>query len=197
LTTVELALIDMESRIDRHHQFLYVHLPDCTFVYDKAASGVEGQPVWFCLSSNGEYRARNFVRVYEKWIFGDPTASQTGYTVENLSSHFGEKVSWQFNTMVVYNESRGAIVHELELVTLGGQIEFGKNPVVSTQWSSDGRVWSQPRNTPLGAFGDRNRRIRWFKQGRFRDKRMQRFLGTSEAHATFVRLEARIEGLAW
>ena len=193
----DLSNIFIEDRIDRHHQYLYVHLSDKTLVYDRSASRVTGEPVWFILDSNGRYKARRFIRIYGKWVFGDPTSSRTGYTVENISTHYGEQISWVFGTSIIYNESNGAIIHELELVTLGGQVAVGTDPVIATEWSADGLTWSVPKTVKLGTTGDRNRRIRWFKQGRLRDKRMQRFRGTSDAHATFARLEARIEGLAW
>ena len=62
----------LESVVDGGHQFLYMHLPDRTLVYDAAASKELGSPVWFELNSGNvirqKYRARNFVYCYDKWL---------------------------------------------------------------------------------------------------------------------------------
>jgi hypothetical protein len=126
-TEAQLALVKLEARNDRNHQHLYVHLPDRTVVYDAAASQAMEQPVWFTLSSSivgfSQYRARNFVWCYDKWLVGDPQSTSIGYTDRDIGSHWGQKVRWEFGTLIVYNESNGAIFNELELVTLTGRVQ--------------------------------------------------------------------------
>jgi hypothetical protein len=41
------------------------------------------------------------------------------------------------------------------------------------------------------------KRLAWFQQGHMRNWRIQRFRGDSDAHISFVRLEAQIEALAY
>lgn len=200
-TEEELSHCVVEARNDKSHQHLYVHLPDRTIVYDAAASQQLQEPVWFHLTSSLEgfstYRARNFVWCYNKWLCGDPTTSNHGYLVENISSHYGDDVRWEFGTMIVYNEGRGAIFHELELVALTGRVEFGKDPAISTSYSVDGENWSQLRTIKAGKQGDRTKRLSWLQQGSMRNWRIQRFSGDSQAHLSFARLEARVEPLAY
>jgi hypothetical protein len=200
-TEAELALVKLESRNDKAHQHLYVHLPDKTLVYDAAASQDLGQQVWFILSSSvysfSQYRARNLVWVYDKWLVGDPKSSNIGYLVQNISSHWGQIVRWEFGTMIMYNEGNGAIFNELELVCLTGRVALGINPTISTSYSTDGRSWSQDKTVTVGMIGNTRKRIAWFQQGHMRNWRIQRFKGDSQAHLSFVRLEAQLEPLAY
>jgi hypothetical protein len=200
-TEAQLALVKLEARNDKNHQHLYVHLPDKTLVYDASASEALQSPVWFILTSTitgfEQYRAKNLVWVYDKWMVGDTQSSNIGYLVQDIGSHWGEQVYWEFGTLIVYNESNGAIFNELELVSLTGIIALGKNPQISTSYSLDGKLYSQEKFIAVGTNGNFKKRLAWFKQGHMRNWRIQRFRGDSDAHVSFVRLEAQIESLAY
>ena len=200
-TEVQLSTVKLEARNDRNHQHLYVHLPDQTIVFDLTATQATNIPVWFVLSSStvglARYKARDIVWCYNKWLIGDPTSSTIGYFENNIGSHYDEKVSWEFSTNIVYNEGRGAIFHELELVALTGRVAFGTNPVITTSYSVDGENWSQSRSIKVGTQGNRNKRLVWFQQGSMINWRIQRFRGESDAHISFARLEAQVEPLAY
>ncbi|SFQ82482.1 Phage stabilisation protein [Pseudomonas sp. NFPP07] len=189
----------LETRVDKGHQHLLVHLPDRTLVYDVAGSSAVQQPLWFYLTSAVDgfstYRARNLVWVFDRWNCADPTSSMLGYLTTELSSHYGDLVRWEFGTTIVYNESRGAIFHELELVCLVGRSAFGLDPTVSSSYSVDGENWSQEKFIRTGKAGDRAKRMVWFQQGHMRNWRIQRFKGTSDARISIARLEATIEPL--
>lgn len=197
----QLATAKFEARNDKSHQHLYVHLPDRTLVYDAAASGVLEEHVWFTLTSSltgfSQYRARNFVWVYGKWIVGDPQSSVVGYMAQDVSSHWDQIVRWEFGTLVVYNEGRGAIFNELELVALTGRVAIGTDPAITTSYSVDGQSWSQDKSIRVGTTGNTKKRLAWFQQGHMRSWRVQRFRGDSQAHLSFVRLEAQLEPLAY
>jgi hypothetical protein len=200
-TESQLATAKLEARNDKAHQHLYVHLPDRTLVYDGAASQELEQAVWFILttSTNGfsQYRARNMVWVYDRWLVGDPQSSNIGYLVDTTGHHWGQQVRWEFGTLIVYNEGNGAIFHELELVALTGRVALGVDPQISTSYSLDGLSWSQDRYIRVGTIGNTKKRLAWFQQGNMRNWRIQRFRGDSDSHIAFARLEAQIEGLAY
>ena len=170
-------------------------------VYDIASSQVFQTQVWFTLTSDivgfGQYRARNFVWAYDKWLIGDPLSNSVGYLDPTISSHYGAKVRWEFGTMIVYNESNGAIFNRLELVALTGRVALGKEPRISTSYSIDGMVWSQERSISVGTIGNTGKRLAWFQQGHMRNWRIQRFKGDSDAYLSFARLEAQLEPLAF
>ena len=200
-TEAQLVTTKLEARNDKNHQHLYVHLPDRTVVYDASASEALGDQVWFTLTTAvvgfSQYRARNLVWAYDKWLVGDPQSSAIGYLVQDTGHHWGQQVRWEFGTIIAYNEGNGAIFNRLELVSLTGSVALGTNPQISTSYSVDGLAWSQDRSISVGTTGNTAKRLAWFQQGHMRNWRIQRFRGDSDAHVSFVRLEAQIEALAY
>lgn len=203
-TAAQLSTVVVEARNDNAHQHLYVHLPDRTIVYDAAASGELGKQVWFTLTSTlaptfAEYRARFMVWCYDRWLCGDPTDDDgvVGEMVQNIGSHYGDDVRWEFSTQMLYNEGKGVLVNALELVALAGRAVLGDDPSISTSYSLDGMTWSQDRFISAGKIGERNKRLTWFRQGSFRDQRFQRFRGDSRAHLSVARLEADMAPLEY
>jgi len=188
----------IESRVDKDHRHLWIRLPDKTLVYDAEGSRVAQMPIWFVLSTsidgNAAYTAKNLCWCYDKWLVGDDEGN-VGYLDPSVSTHWGETIGWEFMTKIIYNESRGAIVHELELVTLPGRVALGAEPVIWTSFSLDGETWSMEYPIDAGKRGERDKRLIWHRQGMFRNWRIQRFRGTSDAHIGIARLEAQIEGL--
>ena len=200
-TEEQLATVKLEARNDRAHEHLYVHLPDRTVVFDAAASQALQDLVWFNLTSTvagfAQYRARNMVYAYDKWLVGDPQSSNIGYLVDTVGSHWGEQVRWEFGTLIVYNEGKGALFHQMELVSLTGRVALGVDPQISTSYSVDGLSYSQEKFIKVGTIGNTSKRLSWFQQGHMRNFRIQRFRGDSDSHISLARLEAKIEGLAY
>ena len=200
-TEVQLTQVKLEARNDKAHQHLYIHLPDRTVVYDASASQALEQQVWFTLSTTNvgfsQYRARNFVWAYDKWLVGDPQSSNIGYMVQDIGSHWGQIVRWEFGTLIIYNEGKGALFNQLELVSLTGRVALGMDPIITTSYSTNGAAWSQDRPIRAGTTGNTSKRLCWFQQGHMRNWRIQRFRGDSQAHLSFVRLEVQIEPLAF
>jgi len=195
----DLSKIVAEVRVTKGHQFLYIHLSDQTLVYDGASSQILEEPVWHTLTTsvkdNAIYRARNFVWCYDKWLCGDPISSNHGYLVDNISSHYSAINGWEFGTTIIYNESRGAIFHELELVCLTGNVVLGVDPTIWASYTTDGETWSQEKPRTAGKQGEKNKRISWLQCGHMKNWRAQKFRGTSDAHISIARLEARLEPL--
>jgi hypothetical protein len=195
-----LSQILMEPRVDKGHQHLYIHLPNQTLVYDGHASQVVGEPIWFILTSGtaglSQYRAKDIVWCYNKWLVGDTVNPVVGSFMTDTAEHWGNLVDWEFSTTIVYNESRGAIFHELELIGLTGRSGLGVDSAILTQYSLDGESWSMPKSIKAGKRGNRNKRLVWLNQGNMAHWRLQRFRGTSDAQIAVARLEARIEPLA-
>ena len=198
-TEAQLSSAILESRVDKSHELLYVHLQDQTLVYDSAASAVAGESVWFILTSSlvgtGTYRARNLVWCYDKWISGDITTTKIGYFVDNISHQYASINGWEFGTLIIYNEAKGVIFHELELIALTGAVDIYKNPTIWTSYSTDGETWSIERPRTAGRQGKRDVRLNWLQQGNMKNWRIQKFRGNTDAHISIARLEARLEAL--
>ena len=195
----ELSEAVVESKTDKAHQHLLIHLPDQTLVFDAAATAAIGEPVWFTLTSSivgkSSFRGRFHCWVYDDWFVGDTVDPQVGRIVGNKSTHYGQMVGWEFDTAILYSEGTGAIIHEMELVCLPGDVAFGDDPVIWTSYSLDGQKWSQERPTNAGKAGQTEKRICWRRQGHFRNWRIQKFRGTSDAHLAVIRLEMALEKL--
>ena len=198
-TEEQLATCLLETRVDRNQQWLILHLPDRTMVYDALASQQLGQPVWFFLASTltygGLWRVSDLVWCYNRWNVADTQSPAVGYLTNTTAAHWGNPVGWEFGTTILYNEGRGALIHELELVALTGRQALGAAPWISTEYTVDGVTWSQPKLISAGQIGNRTKRLIWLQQGNMRHWRAQRFRGTSDAFLSFARLEARIEPL--
>jgi hypothetical protein len=200
-TETQLASAFLEERIDKAHQFLIIHLPNHTLVFDGASTQAMGQPIWFTLSStltgDSQWKAQSVIWVYDKWQVYNPTNTQFGYLDDTISSHWGVEIGWEFGTQIVYNESNGAIFHQLELIALTGHVAADTSPTIWAQHSSDGETWSVEKPVRAGTLGQRAKRLVWLQQGYMNNWRIQRFRGTSEAHISISRLEARLEPLAF
>jgi hypothetical protein len=192
-TDDQLSTIVVEYRADQAQRLILIHCPDQTLAYDMAGSQALQQPVWFILQSGwparSKYRARGHVWLHGRWNVADSLSGNYGYLSPDIATHWGAKTSWEFATALIYNEGAGAIVHELELITLSGA--KSKDTIIETQYTLDGVKWSQPK--AIKARG----RIKWLQQGMVRNWRAQKFTGDSDAQASFARLEARLEPLAF
>ncbi|MGE5622494.1 MAG: packaged DNA stabilization protein [Bacillota bacterium] len=195
----QLANVVMECIVEGNHQFVFLHLPDQCLVYDTMASKAVGEQVWFTLDSGvggkSTYRARDFVWCYDRWTCDDPTGTAIGVLTDEVSTHYGNVIGWEFGTQILYAAGNGAIIHELELACLPGRVALGDDPVIWTSYSLDGETWSREVSVSAGKQGERNKRIAWRRQGKMLNWRIQKFRGTSDAHLAVARLEAAVEPL--
>lgn len=198
-TEDQLAAAILEPREDRFHQHLFLHLPDQTLVYDRAASLVMQQPIWFVLSTSastyGAYRPRNFVWCYNKWTVGDVLDSRVGYFDRTVATTYGQLVGWQFDVPFIYNEHRGFVVRILELIGTTGRAPIGSTPMISVSYTRDGLTYSHERFRSLGLIGDYNKRLQWLNVLFARNFATLRFRGVTAALCSFTRLEAEIDPL--
>lgn len=198
-TESQLALTVCEFKIYNGHIHIMFHLPNKTLVYDLSASQAVGEQIWYTMDSGliegTVYKGRNHVYCYDRWNVADPSSIQFGYLDDRISTHYGEKIGWEFSTQIIYNEGMGAIFHSLELVGTTGRVALGTTPTISSSYSLDGTNWSQEKTINAGTIGDTTKRLVWFRQGHMRNWRIQKFKGTSDAMISISRLEAKLEPL--
>lgn len=191
--------IELESRVSRDEERLYVHLSDKTLVYLRQASTSAQQQIWYVARSgigmDKAYRLRHAVLFNNEWVVGDTETASLGTLSESEADHFGETVGWQFHTRLIYNAAKGFNVHQLELVGLPGRGASG-DPYAFLSLSRDGETWSQERSNRIGRSGNRGKRMVWNPHARSRNYMAMRFRGNSSALAGFAALEAEIEGLS-
>ncbi|WP_398457420.1 packaged DNA stabilization protein [Sphingomonas albertensis] len=191
----KLAAVELEARNGAGMTELLVHLPNETWVYHWTASQQFDLPVWSRLAGGADvssaYPARHFVFYGNEWWCGG--ADAIGVLDEQEPTFFGKSYGFQFDTPLVYNGRAGAIVHDLELVTLAGRVAL--EAFVDMSYTDDGVTWSQKRTASLGGVGDRDKRPCWRRGGRIRRWRGYRFSGLVSGPAAFARLEAQLEPL--
>ena len=202
-TEDELATAEVEARADEVHQHLLIHLPGETLVYDAATSAVAGEPIWFFLSTGiigadeepPAYRARHFTWCYGKWVVGDTEDGRIGYLDESVITQYGDVAGGRFDTMMLYNKGRGAIVWSLELVGSTGRALSDGTPTVFHSYTLDGLSWGQEHTARMGSSGQTGQRVVFRECGSMQNIRGERFRTANATPISWSRLEAELEPL--
>ena len=190
----------VESRVFNGFEHLWVRLPDRTLVFDAAMTKLFGEAIWFTLTSSnvglGKLRAVNPVYCYNKWLVGDTESFNVGYLDDSNHLHWGELIGWEFSTVILYNDSVGALINKMELIGITGRNNLSDDPYLFSSYSTDGQQWSNERYISSGKRGDTTKRLVYVQNGMLRSMRMQKFRGTSDCRVSFARLELDLEPLA-
>jgi len=199
-TEEELAVGTAEYRMHRKHQSLIIGLARHTLVYDAAASIAMETPVWYQLSSSTDFtkplQGRHFLFAYNRWLMDDLVEPRIGELRPDIFTQYDVEVGWRFDTVLVFNETKSAIVSSLELTGTPGRAEVGTDPVCFLSWTQDGATWGDERMIKLGKSGQRAKRIAYRPKIKFRDFMSFRYRGANAAIVSFMRLDAELEGLA-
>ncbi|QTP32821.1 hypothetical protein B7759_01399 [Burkholderia glumae] len=189
----------IEYRAEKEQQFIYVHLPNETLVYDVAGSQAAEIPIWFFMDSStdgsGVWRAWHPVYAYGKFLMGDKQDQRIGFIDSSTAAQYGVNARWQFDTILAYNQARGYAVNSLELIGTYGRAPLGESDTMSMQYTNDGLSWSQPRYISMGAQGRTLQRAQWRPKHFFRNFRGYRFAGFNATPISFAALEADGEPL--
>jgi len=199
LTSTEQADIELESRVCDGVEIVYVHTAIGTYCYNITSTLMLKQPIWFSLHSNssasGRYWLRNWTLAYNNWICGDITTSRLGKEIDS-PQHFDVNVGWEFATSFLYNKSKGAQIHDIELVGLPGSTPLGSDaPSIFHSYSNDGKSWSTERACSAGVRGGYQKRIIWRLLGILRNFRSFKFRCVSDTPFSFSTLQANSEPL--
>lgn len=198
LTDAELALVQMEAREDKAEQRLMVHLPTMTMVYMRQSSISAGEPVWHILQAGTgndlPYPLRHLTLVDGKW-YGGTSDGKIGYLDESIETLFGDERGWRFDTLFIYNQSVGGIIHSLELVGLTGRAPFGTVPMIFASYTIDGETWSNEKSIESGRFGQRAKRCQLRPNWKFWNYIGLRFRGAGNGRQAWASLQAEVEGL--
>jgi len=192
----DLAGVWVESRSHEDEQRLLVHLPTCTWAFSSQVSRRSSVKTW-CQYVSGKddrraYQGRGVVYCYGEWIVGS-TSGQIGVLDPSTAQHFGQDVMWRFDTTLLYNEARGALINSLELVGTPGRGDSDSRVFFS--YTKDGETWSVERATSSGKLGERRKRVAWRLGIRGENYMGMRFRGVDGSLMGIARLEAEVEPL--
>lgn len=196
LTEEELVDIWIERRVWSDDERLIVHLPDRSWSFSAQVSKKSSVKTWCqyvtSTGTSGVYEGRGIVYAYGKMIVGSSTG-QIGYLSPDTAQHYGTDVGWQFDTTLLYNETRKAILNSIELVGTPGR--GNSDSRIFWSYTKDGETWSVERATSSGTLGQRSKRPAWRFGTRFENYMGLRFRGVDASLMAMARLEAEIEPL--
>lgn len=197
LTDAELAAVWLEARVEKDEQRLNIHLPDRTWSFSSRVSEKSSVKTW-CqyvtgTGTSGAYEGRGLVNAYGHWIVGS-SAGKVGILDTSTALHYGDPVGWQFDTTLLFNEGKGAIVGEMRLFGTPGRGNADSRIFMS--YTKDGETWSVERATSAGQLGERNKRVRWPGGFRMEEYMGLRFRGVDGSLMGIARLDIDIEPLA-
>jgi hypothetical protein len=199
LTDEQQAAIEMDTRIEKGEQRLYIHLPDKTLVYFQQASRKNEGAVWQVLAggtmTDQAWPGRHIVLSAGRWLLGSP-AGNVGYLDQSTPTQWGQVAGWRFDTVFLFNEARNFILRAVELIGLPGYAPFGVSPTMFMSTTDDGRTYSQERAISMGRAGDRAKRMESRPCRKFANYAGIRYRGANTALASVMRLEIDVEGLA-
>jgi len=199
LSAEDLALVELESREEKNEQRLILHLPDRSLMFLYQTSQASKEPVWCELRSgvnnDGAYPLRHLVLTGGRWV-GGTADGKIGYLDDTVETLFGDERGWRFDTLLIYNQSKGGIINALELVGITGNAPFGKVPMIFFSYTYDGRTWSNEKGIESGRFGERKKRCEIRPGWGFRNYMGLRMRGAGNGRQAWASLQAEIEGLA-
>jgi hypothetical protein len=197
LTAEQVAVVALEAISFEDSEFLYVHLPDKTLLFDATATTGVGVKFWTQLNSgpsaNDFYRARNFVRFNGMWACGDLADNRVGYLDSTTGGHYGDPVLHRSSSPMVVLPLASAGLRSVELKCITGQA--GDTSRISMTYSSDGIRWSQTRYAKAVTRGGYSKRIRWLPGGLTRNKMQVRIEHVTTQHCTWFGLDVELEPL--
>jgi hypothetical protein len=197
LTAAQVAVVTLESISFEDSEFLYVHLPNKTLVFDAIASVALGLKFWTQLNSGPTntdfYRARNFVRFNGMWACGDLADNRVGFLDSSTGGHYGLPVMHRSSGPMAMLPLASAALRSLELKCVTGQ--SGDTSRIGMTYSSDGIRWSQIRYTSAVTRGGYSKRIRWLPGCLTRNKLQVRIEHVTTQHVTWFGIDAELEAL--
>ncbi len=197
LTAAQIAVVTMESMSFEDSEFIYVHLPTKTLVFDFTATTALGIKFWTQLNSGptnaNYYRARNFVQFNGLWACGDVSDNRVGYLDSTTGGHYGNPVMHRSTGPLVMLPLSSAGLRSVELKCITGQ--SGDTSRVGMQYSQDGIRWSRTRfaaAAPRGAYAGR---IRWIPGALTRSKMQLRIQHVTTQHVAWFGADVELEAL--
>jgi hypothetical protein len=198
LSAAQVAVVTLEAISYEDSEFLYVHLPDKTLLFDATATAGLGVKFWTQLNSGATnesfYRARNFVRFNGMWACGDLADNRVGYLDSGTGGHYGAPVMHRSSSPMVILPLASAGLRSVELKCITGQA--GDTSRIAMTYSSDGLRWSQTRYAKAVTRGGYSKRIRWLPGGLTRNKLQVRVEHVTTQHCAWFGLDLELEPLS-
>jgi hypothetical protein len=124
-TEEQLSTSVLETRVEDGYQYVIVHLPNETLLYNvKVAAAAGNEQGWTILKSdvNGNVTWRGKHGVFESskgvWVYGDKQDGRIGILDETVATHYDELAEWVLFTPFMDLETFS--INELQIETIPG-----------------------------------------------------------------------------
>ena len=111
----------------------------------------------------------------------------------DIYTEYGGSIKRVVSTLPFSNLGNKISVPELELTIESGVGNADTpDPLISMDWSKDGKKWSDKRLRNMGRVGASTSRAIWWRLGRFPRFAVFRFESTSRVKHVWIKLEANV-----
>jgi len=174
--------------------FESTRIPSRTFAYNATSSRITGIPTWFEYQTgvdDGRWNVNSIVVAYGKILAATSNGEVTELDHETYTD-LGETIKRQFTGGPFSNEELPLFIPTIRLwmeagVGTSGQ---GLNPVVSMDYSDNGRTFGNNRVRQVGEIGEYGQQIEWRRNGRTPAFRVFRFTLTDPVKPIIRKLQA-------
>lgn len=192
----QLATIGVDTYSANGQYFATINLPDQTLVFDLWGSATAGRPLWHYRGGDGiAWRCASPVRVYGRWIGGDPLEGRLCEIRDDTATEYGVVVEREFSTPLGFVENQPMLVYELAITGAPAAPGLGDAPQISMAKSIDGVNFGQERWSSLGQRGRFGYIPTWRKIGHADQYMSFRFRTASDTFYSPARLDGRFEVL--
>ena len=189
-TEDELSGVVMEARVEDGYYHLLIHLPNETLMYNETIAKSQGlELAWTILNSRDldeDYPAIHGVFEPRKgvWVYGDKKRRFLSVLDNSVSTHYGDKTSWELLSPYVYIES--ASIDEFEVETVPGFNATNDNGVFMSI-TYDGVSYSREELISYGNLNEYQNRFIRYRLGYVRDWFSIRLRGKNDTRVAFSR----------
>lgn len=188
-TEQELSVCVLETRVEDGYQYVIVHLPNETLLYNhKVAKAMGTEYAWTIVKTDvtGDLPWRGIHGVFESrkgvWVYGDKRDGTIGILDETVATHYGEIAEWTLNTPLMHLETMS--IDQLELEVIPG-FTTDADATVATSVTFDGFTFSKEYWELYGLPSEYQKRFILRALGYVRDKIGFKFRGASRSRMAF------------
>jgi len=140
------------------------------------------------------WNAVHGILAYGKILVGDNLTGKIGNLEFGCKTEYGDPVERFFTTQPFISDVQSTFAHEIELdMQTGVGLINTVEPQILMSYSDDGTLFNNPVPRGLGKVGERNKRVRWTRGGRFPVSRTYLFRTTDAVDINIYGMYANAE----
>jgi len=201
LTDSEVSAITSHNDSSNGGYFIYFKLPKTTLAYN-TTSGRWHEEKSTIINNKGlteiiGRRISGIVTAYGLRLCGDTIDGRIGSISSDLYTEYGELIHRSFTTQPFSDQGNVMTVSALELTVQSGSGDFTTlDPKINMSQSFDNRTFNDEISRSIGAIGEYDQRLIWYRLGRVPRFTSFRFTMSDPVNPTVIKLESNMRGHA-